>query len=290
MDIIKNKQEAILHLSDLHIGEIVKLPTNHYNKDIAKARLQYYFDEVIHIGRDIYGKMTPIEKIHVVLTGDMLHNETMRGSAKMAADLNIIEQIETVSELVIEGIIGIAKKWPSIKEINIYAVRGNHGRIGAPADNADEANYDIAAYQRMKAAYNLAAATEPKLAKIKNKFTIATNIYLPVKICGWWFVLEHLDGVRGQLGIPYYGITRRRDLRYKTLQGKMNYYLGGHFHRCYKENDGTITTLLCPSLVGANSYGEYFGYGNLSGQMMYIVHPEHGIIVEYLIKTTHIQE
>lgn len=289
MDKVTTKEELIFHLSDLHIGEVVKLPSNKYNQMVAKHRLEYYFDKVLHIAKNIYGQVIPIEKIHIILTGDMLHNETMRGSAKMSADLNIVEQIECASELVVNGMKKMAT-WPTIKEINVYAVRGNHGRIGKPADNADDANYDIATYNRMKLEYNLAAATNKRLSEIKNKFMVATNIYLPVKICGWNFVLEHLDGVKGQLGIPYYGITRRRDLRYKTLQGKMDYYLGGHFHRCYKEDDGTVTTLLCPSLVGANSYGEYFGYGNVSGQMMYLIHPKHGITVDRFINTSHIQE
>ena len=286
MGIKKSNEELILHLSDLHIGEVVKLRHNKYNIDIAKKRLEYYFDTAIHIAKDIYGKAISIEKAHVLLTGDMIHNETMRGSAKMAADLNIIEQVETVAEFVVDGIKKIAK-WPNIKEINIYAVKGNHGRVGAPNDNAPDANYDLAAYRQMKLGYNLAAAKIPSLGHVKSSFIISSENFLPVKICNHWFVLEHFDGVKCQLGIPYYGLARRRDLRYKSLKGKMDYYVGGHFHRCYKEDDGTIRTLMCPSIVGANDYIDYF---NISGQMMYLIHPKHGITVERFINTGHIQE
>jgi len=285
------EEELILHIADLHYGEKVESEYNTYNTAIAKKRLDYFFDKALRIARDIYSKAIPIKKVHIFINGDMILNETMRGSQKMVAEMNLIEQVNGVAELLARNIIQFVRRWKAIEVVHIYGVPGNHGRIGKPGDEDQAANYDRQVYDRLELEIELAVATCNDLRDRKFKFHFNRRGELAIaKVAGKWIVMHHSDGVKNQLGIPYYGLARLRDRLYKALKGKMDILLVGHFHRGYMENEGTVKMIMAPSLVGWNEYIGKAGMGHFAGQNIYLVHPTWGITTERTISVGHIKE
>lgn len=270
-----DEETLVLHLSDIHYGEIVDLPENQYNTDIAEQRIEKCFDKVILFGNDVLGHTIPFKELFIFITGDCCHNETMRGSAKMNAECNFIEQVIGVSDCLAFHIHRLKSLMPQIEKINVFGVRGNHGRIGPPGENDPNASIDNQVYDRLK----LLMKDEPSVTVENTRYP-----YAWVEIMGWGFVAEHGDTVRCQMGIPFYGLNRLRDRRYKNLTGKMDFLLVGHFHQRYHQTDGSVEVLMCPSLVGLNDYAISFGGGHIVEQMLYTVHPEHGITGYYPLR------
>lgn len=280
-----SEEEVILHVSDIHAGEIINLPTNKYNLDIMDARMDYYFYKVTRLIVDMYGKVMPIKKIHLIMTGDMIHNETMRGSAKMSAEGAFTEQIEAVSETIANGIVYMLDSIKGLNEFNVYGVMGNHGRVGKPGEEAPEANFDRQVYDRVK----LLVTMKNRRRKVKLTWNFPTSSYLTTRIASHTVVAEHWSQVKSYSGTPYYGLARLRDLRFKLEKGDMAIYLGGHFHKEFAENDGVVETIMCPSLAGQNEYSLGLGMGGMVGQNFYMVSAKHGITVKRTIRMEHIQ-
>lgn len=262
-----SEEALVLHLSDIHYGEVIDFPENTYNTEVADRRIETTFDKVILITNQVRATV-PTRQAYIFLTGDMVHNELMRGAAKMSAEVNFVEQIIGVSNSLAKGILRMAEQIPSLETISILGVRGNHGRVGIPGENDPGASLDVQVYDRLGLLLN-----ENK----KITMEISPYPYIWVEIMGYSFVAEHADSVRSQMGIPFYGLNRLRDRRYKNLSGKMDYLLVGHWHQQYIQSDGTVEVLMCPSMVGMNDYSLSFGGGHLVRQMMYMVHPEQGI-------------
>jgi len=272
------KDVIVLHLSDIHFGEVVKFPENRYSMKIATHRLDYYFTQVT----DIVNNMIEQPEIcHIFLTGDIVHNETMRGSAKMHTETNIREQVSLVAEVLFNRIMEFYRKTETINQILIHGIRGNHGRVGKYGEEHDDSNFDNMVYDLLNIMFQ----------NVTENITVKTvgGLSAHVNINKWWFFAEHLDTVRASLGTPYYGLNRQKDRRYKQLAGKLDYYLCGHFHRYYEEHDGVIRTIMCPSLVGLDHFAIKSGGGNLAAQNMYVINHKHGMVVNRLIDVGHIQ-
>lgn len=287
-----DEEELVLHIGDVHYGEVVKSEYNMYNTAIARARMQYYFDTVLKIARGIYSRAVPITKLHIFFNGDNILNETMRGSQKMVAEVNVVEQINGVADMYAENIIRFVRKWNTIEHVHLYGVTGNHGRIGKPGDEDQAANYDRQVYDRLRILLELEYAKgRSRLSNVKFHFHFPRRgETVTATIAGHHFVMHHGDGIRSALGLPIYGLTRLRDRLYKAFRGKMDVLLIGHWHQELEIGDGTIKVIMVPSLVGWNEYSGRMGSGHVAKQNMYLVHPKWGVTIKRTINVGHIKE
>jgi hypothetical protein len=280
----------VLHLTDLHIGEVISLPENQYSIALSKKRLTAVFDEALWWGKEVYAKVSKVERLHIFLLGDMIHNELMRGSAKMTAETDFVEQIEAAADILADKIVNYVLKFPQIKYVYLNGVRGNHGRVGKFGEEAPNASFDRQVYDRLQLVMKLKISESEELKKrrVQWHYQFPKDAFVVHTVAGKLFGGEHGDGIRGQLGIPYYGIVKKRDRRYKQQRGKLDYHLFGHFHREYSEFDGGVEVLMSPSLSGMNEYAKDLGYDRLAGQMLYAVVPDRGVIAKHNIRVDHI--
>ena len=116
------EREAILCLSDLHIGVECDNYYNSYNSGIAAERLSKLADYVID-----YCNLYNVTTLHVLNLGDMIHG-IIHVSARLEEELDVTEQIIEASELLSEFMNVIQEAAPLV---TYRSVVDNHSRAVA---------------------------------------------------------------------------------------------------------------------------------------------------------------
>ena len=116
------KQEAVLLLSDWHIGQESKNFYNTYNLEIAKNRINKLVDQVIY-----YCQTQKIYHLHILNLGDMIEG-IINISARVEQTMDVIEQIMRASEFLAQFLNVLDSLGISIDYRNCV---DNHSRITA---------------------------------------------------------------------------------------------------------------------------------------------------------------
>lgn len=111
--------EAVLLLSDLHIGADCDNYYNVYNLDVAKARLTKLATTV-----RTYCANNHVETLHVLNLGDLIHG-IIHTNARIEAQMDVAEQIMTAGELVSQFLATIQLAAPKITYRSVF---DNHSR------------------------------------------------------------------------------------------------------------------------------------------------------------------
>jgi hypothetical protein len=163
---------------------------------------------------------------------------------------------------------------PYFEQVNIVYVPGNHGRRSMKKDyHGAHDNWD----------YLIATTAMLYCRDLDNvDFTIPNAFSANIDIGGVGFHVFHGDDVRSQLGIPWYGLEKRRH-RLMALENvregvPIRYYCCGHFHR-----PGSTTEVNGEMLInGAWPATDAFAFNALAGftepsQLLHGVNKKYGI-------------
>lgn len=113
------KTEAVLLVSDLHIGVDCDNYYNKYNKDIAKERLAKLQKNVIK-----YCSMNNVSVLNILNLGDLI-NGVIHTNARIEAQMDVAEQIMYAGELIANFLYGLSKEIPNITYRSVF---DNHSR------------------------------------------------------------------------------------------------------------------------------------------------------------------
>lgn len=263
---MKTALDAVVQLSDWHIGTKVNLADNQFNLAIANARLTRYLNVSETIISEVLSPTTPVNTIHIMLLGDFIHNETMRGSAKAEAEFEFPDQESHAADLILKCINFYAQLAP---EVRCYGVVGNHGRAGRPGDNGLHSNHDYSVYNTVN---KVLGPEHPACIQIsRNKFVSANVCGGRKKVIG-----THGDQVGGWgKRLPWAALT---EMSYKAglKYGGLDAMVFGHGHRGGVEQVSDYWLVCNPSLCGETSFTDDKCGGAQAGQALFFMHPEHG--------------
>ena len=114
--------EAVLLLSDLHIGAQIDNFYNKYNLEIAKQRLDKLVDDTI-----TYCQRNGVRRLNVVNLGDMIHG-LIHISARLMEEMDVVEQVIQASELLSHALNKLQSAAP---EVYYRSCLDNHSRCTA---------------------------------------------------------------------------------------------------------------------------------------------------------------
>lgn len=137
-----SNNEAVLVLSDLHIGINIENYFNCYNTNIAKERL-------IKLALETLNKceLHKINKIHVLINGDLISG-AIHKSLISDADISLIESVTKGSEIISEVIKILSD---NINNIEVYFAIGNHSRINPnKKENLEKDNFEYLMFDFIK--------------------------------------------------------------------------------------------------------------------------------------------
>ena len=118
----ESNNEAVLCLSDLHIGVDCDNYYNTYNKDVAISRVEKLVNEVIKRCRE-----NKVKTLHVLNLGDMIHG-IIHTNARLESQLDVADQVVVAAQIVAHALNLLQEAAP---EITYRSVFDNHSRAVA---------------------------------------------------------------------------------------------------------------------------------------------------------------
>ena len=117
---IKQPKDAILALSDWHIGAMIDTQWNCYSIDIAKERMEQLLKKVKR-----YLLNYNVTNLVIEVNGDMVHG-LINVSNRVQSEEDVVSQIIIVSDM-LSYFINELK--PYVKNLKVVTTLGNHGRL-----------------------------------------------------------------------------------------------------------------------------------------------------------------
>ena len=271
-------EHLVMHLSDEHADQIVNpedcggLET--YNFDVALCRAEKYVKTIIDWVNHLSNHTFPM--LHILSYGDHTSGE-IHGAVGHSQYKNMFRNSLAIGQMQALMIRDLA---PYFEEVKIYCVSGNHGRRSQKKDfHGPWDNWD----------YLISEVAKLHCAALDNvEFLIPKSFSMNIDINGHGFGMEHGDGVKGWMGIPWYGLerkTRRLVSLHNAVGKQISYFVFGHFHALSTNADlkGEMIINGAWLATDAYSYNSFSGYREPM-QLIHGVHEKYGITWRLPIK------
>jgi hypothetical protein len=175
---------------------------------------------------------------------------------------------------------------PEFEEIRVYAVAGNHGRMGRKKNSQHwRSNWDFVLYRFLAQRF----AREPRI-----KFFISPMPWMAYTLeyaPKWNHVVLHGDTIPNNLGIPYYGINRETAKMAQLLNLPVHYIHMGHFHTPSILDNIRGVKIINGALTGPSplSVGRLLT-GGIPQQLLFGLHPKYGKTWNYPVYLDEVRE
>ena len=125
--------EAVMLISDLHIGVECNNFCNIYNSKIAEERLNKFVNDTI-----MYCKTLSVYRLNVLNLGDLIHG-LIHTTARIEQEFDVVQQVMVASELLCKALNQLQKAAP---EVIYRSVTDNHARTVANyKENIENENF-----------------------------------------------------------------------------------------------------------------------------------------------------
>jgi len=267
---------AVMRISDGHMGA-VQVPDEiegfgEYNPELSRSRQVDYvkrFCKWVDVSRNGY----QIDEVAVLVTGDLISGD-IHDELKITNAFPAPVQCVKAAEVLVEQLRIVSSNFA--KTTVHFLVEDNHSRL-TKIPQAKEAGYNSFNYIVGKIA-------EIYLNNVDNiEFNIYPQFEKVVHVLNRQYLIAHGHGIRGWMGIPWYGIERHVGKEAKNrLQIIMDditrakdigfhKYVFGHFHTYFE----TDLYSCCPSVSGTDAYDHQSGRHGDPGQSAWLVHPKY---------------
>lgn len=244
-----------------------------FNEKVFDERLARWVNAVCEISA-ARAESYRIEELIIPLGGDQVEGDEIFPGQPWQLEFGPPRQVWELTEKMAEAlktVIRFAKTEIGIPYIALYAVPGNHGKVGGRKSGARPSDYSWDWLHHMM-------LFEDRLrAEPVDQFAIEPAGSLFFYCAGHEFQAIHGDEIRGWGGIPFYGLTRF-DGRSMRLHNRFyRYLIMGHHHQPAEIPNGAGETLMQPDWVGANNLSGAISAASRPGQRIYFVSQKWGI-------------
>ena len=207
--------EAVMLLSDLHIGLEINNFYNKYNIEIARYRVLKYVREVIKLC-----KKNNVQKLNILNLGDMIAGN-LRVTARIENNEDLISQIMIASEILSDALNRLQEAAP---EVVYRSCSDNHARV---TPNFKE-NIEKENYFRLIDFYLEARLKDTKISIVHDNLDVDLGFFELLNGKKAMFVHGHRDNIntiiQGMLGatrqyIDYVFVAHYHESKMKSFQG-----------------------------------------------------------------------
>ena len=248
---VEEENEAVLMLSDTHIGMTINNALNVYNKEVCIKRFNKLVEQVLK-----NCKKNSVKRLNVIIAGDIIEG-IINTSGRVTQNENVVEQIFTASELITETLVKLSL---SIPQIRVWNTNGNHARMSKDTkESLNGESFETIIYEYVKMRIEILKQRD----KIGWNIKFNENDYPDIAIVE----IENCD----KLVVASHG-TKDRSIKNNLsrinqfLDIKADYYLMGHVH--HSAHEYNCYTNGC--LSGSNEYAQNQRYNNEPMQIMLI--------------------
>ena len=277
-------EHVVMHLSDGHHDQVIRPEEcgglEEYNFPISCARAERFVDTVVEWTQDTLAPKFYFPVLTVLAYGDHtsgeIHNHTERSYYR-----NIFRNSYAIGQL---HALMLRELAAYFEAVNVVYVPGNHGRRTPKKDHHgahDNWDYMVAEVARL-----LCRGHE------NINFLIPDAFSVNIDINGVGFNVSHGDDVRGNMGIPFYGMVRRQKglIALGAAQGgpRVRYFVMGHHHVAASLSDIDGEMIVNGAWPGTDAYAfnSFAGYREPT-QWLHGVNPKHGVTWRMAVKLKH---
>lgn len=194
----RREEYAVALLSDLQTGKI----TPDYNSGVARERVMRYAEKIVQLA-EIQRLHHPVNHCVIPMLGDMVEGVDIFPGQQWLIDSTLYDQLfNTTPALLVDFCRYLLAHFETV---TVFAVDGNHGRIGrkgqyGPMDNADRMLYRI---------LEMLMRDEPRFRLHMTDPVGERNWYQVMQLGNYSAMLIHGDQIRGHSGFPWYGLGKK---------------------------------------------------------------------------------
>lgn len=224
-----NKNETmIIPLNDLHCGYKIDSIFGKYDEIVLKQRLEKYLSEIEKIQKQHH-----CEKAIVMGGGDLISGN-IHAEIKRNNNLNIIEQIITVSEYITNFLVKLSSLF---EKVSFLSVSGNHSRIEKYKDSIKEERLDDIVEWYLKA----------RLSNFNIQFDDYINADATIKIFDVYnksYILVHGEFDNNDNGL----------ILQKFANKPITAIFSGHYHHNEIVTKNEIKFIMSGSFIGTDNF------------------------------------
>ncbi|MFJ9848601.1 hypothetical protein [Streptomyces sp. NPDC101150] len=192
------EEYAVALLSDLQTGKL----TPDYNSTVARERVMRYARKIVDLA-GIQRQHHPVRHCVIPMLGDMVEGVDIFPGQQWLIDSTLYDQLFNTTPALLADFVRYLLA--HFETVTVYAVDGNHGRIGrrgqfGPMDNADRMLYRILA---------MLLRGEPRFQLQMTDPQGERNWYQVMQLGNYTAMLIHGDQIRGHSGFPWYGLGKK---------------------------------------------------------------------------------
>lgn len=212
------EEQVFLVISDLQIG-CYRVATG-YDRDPIDTAIKYFDKLKSGLLSIIEKRAIAIENLNIICLGDLVDGWDIYPNQ---TTLTMQKQMEILAEQMLE-LIGFISENIKPKNINLYSVYGNHGRISRTHDKGD--NWDVIAMSHVNFAINQFKKTDERFYNV-NSYISNRRVQIH-EIGKWKYLITHGD----QRGLrPDPNSALRKSQRWVRALGWHDAMLIGHWHQ-----------------------------------------------------------
>lgn len=217
----KTEEICVPLLSDLQTGKI----TPDYNSAVARDRVMQYARKVVDLA-NIQRLHHPVRHCAVPMLGDMVEGVDIFPGQQWLIDSTLYDQLFNTTPALLADFVRYLLA--HFETVTVYAVDGNHGRIGrrgqfGPMDNADRMLYRI---------LSMLLRGEPRFKLVMTDPEGERNWYQVMQLGSYSAMLIHGDQIRGHSGFPWYGLGKKvHGWGSGGVSEPFNDLMMGHYHQ-----------------------------------------------------------
>jgi len=223
---------GVIQFSDCHLNELVDLPTNKYDIEIANKRIRKHVTESIE-----YFQNNEISTVLVAFTGDLINSDR-----RLDEKLNMATNRTRAMFMAIDIFKQAIEELSGYFNIHVASVTGNESRVNEDYGWSDALlsdNYDYAIHNILKKLFE---------GSDKVSFIGDCEAEKVVNVGGVNLLMVHGNQVPKNIT---QGLSKLK-ARYMASEIDIDYMIHGHLHECLIAD----TYARSASTVGANAYSE----------------------------------
>ena len=239
----EDKKEAMIAISDWHIGMEFEGRFNTFNHEVAEQRIAKVKDKTLDTVRK-----ENIDTLHIANLGDMISGG-IHVSTRVQAEEDVIQQVIRASEYLKQFIKTFLDEGIQVEYYNII---GNHGRFQSNKSEVAgiEENFEKLILTILDTAFS---------SYNNYNSTGCRDGIIEVEISNQKIILCHGDMDR----------STNAAMRLPQLFAYVpNYIISGHIHHSTSKDFGVTEHIVNPSLIGADDYATGGRFGGKPGQKL----------------------
>lgn len=249
---------GVLMLSDWHYGDHINDFTNNFDREICQERLSMLLQETKEIC-----KKESFSKLQILNLGDLVSGN-IHVSTRVNNELDIITQVQEVSELIADFISQLSR---SVPVIEFYSVTDNHARTNSSKpDHIESENFSRIIHWYLDARFKNAV----NIKILNNKINGVEDMEIGmIDIMGQKALFTHGHNDKLSTIVP--------DLTLLIKEFPIAVFTG-HLHRNFEDEINEVDLIMSPSLIGVNKYAKSIRKSSLPRQKLVVFKKQNNVV------------